>query len=278
MEDLKELYEKKKYTALEKACQKAESAGSADFTVYLYHACTQMARSNFSRFTAAQGISLFQKARELSQGQTAAQKQLYELFAEAVLQAVARYESTFSSVSMTNEIVEAYRNSMQQAADALCETVSLGEVLELSDADAGKDVLSLKKMAVHCMVELCQVRKYEVDMGKAISKRTNNAPENIRVTYGEKYDRLVQEIQAVDAGYEPEPIQREHVAAEEANACQLKLPPEGEAAGTTAAADPQAQTAGAAKGTDAAGQKHPDAADPGTASKGFLGWLKGLFS
>lgn len=91
----------------------------------------------------------------------------------------------------------------------LCETVSLGEVLELSDAEAGKDVLSLKKMAVHCMVELCQVRKYEVDMGKAISKRTNNAPENIRVTYGEKYDRLVQEIQAVDAGYEPEPIQRE---------------------------------------------------------------------
>ena len=107
MEDLKELYEKKKYTALEKACQKAESAGSADFTVYLYHACTQMARSNFSRFTAAQGISLFQKARELSQGQTAAQKQLYELFAEAVLQAVARYESCLlytSSFLMENLI------------------------------------------------------------------------------------------------------------------------------------------------------------------------------
>lgn len=62
------------------------------------------------------------------------------------------------------------------------------------------------------------------------------------------------------------------MAAEEANACQLKLPPEGEAAGTTAAADPQAQTAGAAKGTDAAGQKHPDAADPGTGIQG-LPWL-----
>lgn len=31
MEDLKELYEKKKYTALEKACQKAESARQCRF-------------------------------------------------------------------------------------------------------------------------------------------------------------------------------------------------------------------------------------------------------
>ena len=158
MEDLKELYEKKKYAALDKACQKAESAGSGDFTVYLYHACTQVARSNFSRFTTAQSIPLFQKARELSGENQEQQKLLYDLFAGEVLQAVERYESTFSSVSMTNDIVTAYRDSMQQAADALCEAISLGETLDLSDAAEGRGVLSLKKAAVHCMVELCQVR------------------------------------------------------------------------------------------------------------------------
>ena len=271
MEDLKELYEKKKYAALDKVCQKAENAGGADFTVYLYHACVQVARSNFSRFTTEKGIQLFQKAEALCQGQPEAQMQLYTMFVEEVQQAVTRYEDTFSSVNMTNEIVDAYRSSMQQAADALCEAAALGETLNLSAVEPEKAVLFVKKMAVHCMVELCQVRKYEVDMGKAISKRTNNAPENIRVTYGEKYDRLVREIQAVDAGYEPEPIQREHVAQEEANACQLKLPPEGEAA------DSQAQTADAAPKADEAGQKQSNAGQE-TASKGFLGWLKGLFS
>ena len=68
MEELKELYESKKYAALDRACRKAEADDSQDFEVYLYHACGLAARSNFSHFTMEQAIDLFRKAGKYSKG------------------------------------------------------------------------------------------------------------------------------------------------------------------------------------------------------------------
>ena len=267
MEELKELYESKKYAALDRACRKAEAGDSQDFEVYLYHACGLAARSNFSHFTMEQAIDLFRKAGKCSKGNPEQQQLLYHLFTVEVIKAVQRYEDTFSSVSMTNEIVESYRNSMRLAADALQEAVVVGEQLTQLPLDGESSVLSAKKLAVHCMVELCKVRKYEVDMGKAISKRTNNAPEEIRSRYAILYDNLTEQIQAVDTEYEPELIQRDFVKPDETNACQLKMPSaEPGVTGGTGETVVQTET-----------EKTTEQTEPGEHSRGLFEWMKGKF-
>ena len=120
----------------------------------IHISCGLAARSNFSHFTMEQAIDLFRKAGKCSKGNPEQQQLLYHLFTVEVIKAVQRYEDTFSSVSMTNEIVESYRNSMRLAADALQEAVALGERLTQFSLDGESSVLSAKKLAVHCMVEL----------------------------------------------------------------------------------------------------------------------------
>ena len=100
MEELKELYESKKYAALDRACRKAEADDSQDFEVYLYHACGLAARSNFSHFTMEQAIDLFRKAGKCSKGNPEQQQLLYHLFTVEVIKAVQRYEDMFAMCPM----------------------------------------------------------------------------------------------------------------------------------------------------------------------------------
>ena len=172
-----------------------------------------------------QAIDLFRKAGKCSKGNPEQQQLLYHLFTVEVIKAVQRYEDTFSSVSMTNEIVESYRNSMRLAADALQEAVVLEEATYAASFGRGEQCAVSKKLAVHCMNgNYAKYVSMRLIWGKLFPNGQTMHLEEIRSRYAILYDNLTEQIQAVDTGYEPELIQRDFVKPDETNACQLKMP------------------------------------------------------
>lgn len=203
MEEMRRLYEEKKLSSLMKLCEKELAAGREDWEVYGYYGCAAAGRSSLAKACVGEGLLAFQKAVELC-GDEDEKRKLCEAFAGEVIASGKRVQRERETVSMTKEVIGAYRECMRLSADALLGAIEAGN-------GAGADVLSMRKEAVSFMVRLCAVEQYEKDMGKYVIKGIDNAPEELRIRYTALYDGLVAEIKEQEPGYAPEEIQREYV-------------------------------------------------------------------
>lgn len=203
MEDIRKLYEERRMTELEKMCVKKETAGEADFYIYALHACTMAAENSLSRLSLGKGIELFKEAAVLCADNEEQGIWLYRNYTGEVLMQLGRTERIFAGISKTPDIVNAYRGCMRLSADALEAAAGFGDGIQ------GTDTLEIKKKAALCMVRLCAVYKYEIDMGKNILNRMDNASDDVRKDYNERYDRIVEDIRKNEPEYVPEEIQRE---------------------------------------------------------------------
>lgn len=207
MEDIKKLYSERRMDEIDKKCRQAEKAGNAGFEEYSFHACALASKNNLSRLTLEEAVGLFKKAAA-SAGDDEKKADLYENFTKEVLGQLSETESLFSEIAMTADIVRSYRDCMRFTADAL------EAAAELGDEIPGISTLEIQKQEVLCMVHLCAVYRYEVDMGKTILKQTDNVTGDIRKVYNEKYDKLTEQIRKAEPDYCPEEIQRTHVYPE----------------------------------------------------------------
>lgn len=203
MEEMKRLYEERKMTGLMKLCEKEIASGRECAPVYGYYGCAAAARNSLSRHSLEKGIEAFEKAAALCRDEDE-RRWLYESFTKEVSDGRKRVQNEIRTVSMTKEVIGAYRECMRLFSDALLAAAEFGR-------NNGEDVLAAEKEAVSSMVGLCAVEKYETDMGKYIVRGIDNAPEEIRDKYTALYDRLVEKIRERDPYYAPAEIQREYV-------------------------------------------------------------------
>lgn len=164
-------------------------------------------KNDLSRQTLGAAAALFREAAALAENEKE-RRTLFETFVSEVISQEEKTESLFHNISLTSDVVRSYRDCMRITVDALEAAAELGKTLP------GTSCLDIQKREISCMIRLCAVYRYEVDMGKTILKQTDNASGDVRRAYNEKYDILVAKIREQEPDYMPEEIQRTHVYPE----------------------------------------------------------------